>query len=169
MESSSVLRVAFADLHKEIVRDLDGLEPRELFWQPAPGINHIGFLLWHLVRDEDVIISEAILKRAEIWRSQTWAETLGLNPAEQGTGLDSARLESLHFELSDLMGYAEQVWSQTDMAVSALADERLDEPLSWSTEWKLVNLLTTGCLAHGWVHLGEIRQLRGLLGWKYRE
>ena len=97
MESSSVLRVAFADLHKEIVRDLDGLEPRELFWQPAPGINHIGFLLWHLVRDEDVIISEAILKRAEIWRSQTWAETLGLNPAEQGTGLDSARLESLRF------------------------------------------------------------------------
>ncbi len=35
--------------------------------------------------------------------------------------------------------------------------------------WSLANLLTTGCLSHGWVHLGEIRQLRGLRGGKFRE
>lgn len=64
---------------------------------------------------------------------------------------------------------ARAVWSRTDAALAQLAPARLAEPLVWSSEWKLANLLTTGCLSHGWMHLGEIRQLRGLRGWRFRE
>lgn len=169
MDATGLLRLAFADLHKELVEDVDGLTPEELSWQPAEGINHIGFLLWHIVRDEDTVISDSVLRDTQLWAREGWAGRLGLPAEEQGTGLDSAALGGIRYALDDLLRYAEGVFTQTDGALAALPVDRLGEDLPWSSEWKLANLVTTGCLSHGWVHLGEIRQLRGLRGWKFRE
>lgn len=169
MESPELLRLAFADLHKELLEDVADLGPDELFWQPAEGVNHIGFLLWHVVRDEDTVISGSVLSQPELWTRDRWDRRLGMDSKEQGTGFDSNQLGRVRYELAELLRYGEAVFRQTDTALAALAPERLEEDLPWSSEWRLANLLSTGCLSHGWVHLGEIRQLRGLRGWKFRE
>ena len=36
------------DQNRRLIRDLDGITPRELAWQPAPGMNTIGMLLAHI-------------------------------------------------------------------------------------------------------------------------
>ncbi len=169
MDAQTLLRHAFTDLHQEIRRDLEGLTVDELFWQPAPGQNHIGFLLWHLVRDEDTVMSASVIAREEVWSSAGWAGRFAMDAQEQGTGFDSTQLGSFRYSLSTLFEYADAVWSQTDAELAALPAAHLDEEVVSSGEWKLANLLTTGCLAHGWVHLGEIRQIRGLQGWRFRE
>ena len=172
MDSPELLSTAFADLHKELLDDVEGLDHEALFWQPAPAINHIGFLLWHIIRDEDTVVCQSLLDRPELWVSGGWAakfEFEGLGSVEQGTGFNSELLPRFRYEMPELLSYAWDVWAQTSDALSGLDSARLDEDLAWSTEWKLANLLTTGCLSHGWVHLGEIRQLRGLRGWKFRE
>ena len=169
MDAPGLLRTAFADLHSELVDDVTGLGPDGLFWQPAPGVNHIGFLLWHIIRDEDSVICQSILRRRELWATSGWAERLGMDTRDQGTGFADEALGDFRYDFSELMAYAWDVWAQTDEALSGLDPGRLDEKLTWSESWRLVNLLTTGCLSHGWVHLGEIRQLRGLRGWKFRE
>jgi len=169
MDATTLLRTGFADLHSELIDDISDLGADALFWQPAEGVNHIGFLLWHIVRDEDTVICQSVLKRPELWLSGGWAERLGMDADSQGTGFDSTELGGFRYDLSELVAYAWDVWAQTDSALQALDPARLEEPLAWSEDWKLANLLTTGCLSHGWVHLGEIRQLRGLRGWKFRE
>ena len=169
MNATELLRVAFADLHKELLEDVEGLGPDELFWQPADGVNHIGFLLWHVLRDEDSVICQAVLEQPELWAAGGWANRLGLDEKEQGTGFDSASLGQIRFELERLLAYGAEVWAQTDRALAGLDPARLDDSLAWSETWRLANLLTTGCLSHGWVHLGELRQLRGLRGWRFRE
>jgi hypothetical protein len=169
MEAPELLRVAFADLHKELLEDVEGLAPDELFWQPTEGVNHIGFLLWHVLRDEDTVICQAVLRRPELWATNGWAARFGMDEKEQGTGFDSSALGTIRYELDQLLAYGAEVWAQTDRTLADLDSARLDEALTWSDSWRLVNLLTTGCLSHGWVHLGEIRQLRGLRGWKFRE
>jgi len=169
MDSPTLLRTAFADLHSELVDDVRGLSTDELFAQPAPGVNHIGFLLWHIVRDEDSVICQAVLGRPEIWRTAGWAERFGMDEREQGTGFANSTLADFRYDMTELMTYAAHVWVQTDDVLKSLDPARLDEELNWSETWRLANLLTTGCLSHGWVHLGEIRQLRGLQGWKFRE
>jgi hypothetical protein len=169
MEASELLRIAFADLHKEILEDVAELTPDELFWQPDEGVNHIGFLLWHVLRDEDTVICQAVRQQPEVWATGGWARRFGMDEKEQGTGFDSAALPSVRYDLKALLKYGDAVWRQTEAALAELDPARLDESLSWSETWRLANLLTTGCLSHGWVHLGEIRQLRGLRGWKFRE
>jgi hypothetical protein len=148
---------------------VDGLREDALSWQPAEGVNHIGFLFWHIVRDEDTVICQSVLGRPQLWAREAWAARLGLPGEEQGTGLNSAELPRIQYNLSAFLPYAHKVFAQTDAALAGMDAARLAEDLAWSSEWRLANLLTTGCLSHGWVHLGEIRQLRGLRGWKFRE
>ena len=169
MDANELLRVAFKGLHKEVVEDVAGLSDEELFWQPTSGVNHIGFLLWHLIRDEDTVVSQSVLHEPELWSRERWFEQFAMDEHEQGTGLGSDRLEAFRYPLPLLLEYAVQVWEQTDAALAAMPAGRLEEALPWATEWRLAELLTTGCLNHGWVHLGEIRQLRGLQGWRFRE
>jgi hypothetical protein len=165
----TLLRGAFADLHKEFIEDLQGMEDDDLFWQPAPGVNHAGFLAWHVARDEDTVICQAVLRTPELWKRESWDKRFAMDSTEQGTGLAPERLETFRYPVPLLFEYAQAVWRQTDAALSAMPEQRLGEDLPWSSDWRLANLLTTGCLSHGWVHLGEIRQLRGLLGWRFRE
>ena len=145
------------------------MTPDDLFWQPAEGVNHAGFLVWHIVRDEDTVISGSVLNQPELWSREGWDARLGMDSREQGTGFDSSELGRIRYDIEELLGYAGRVFEQTDSAMAALPSTRLQEDLPWSDQWRLANLLTTGCLSHGWVHLGEIRQLRGLRGWKFRE
>ena len=169
MDAATLLRTAFTDLHKEIVEDVGGLTPDELFWQLGEGVNHIGFLLWHVIRDEDSVMCQAVLRRPELWVGNGWAARFEMDAKEQGTGFDAEHLVDFRYQLPLLLDYAAEVWSQTDAALRDFDAGRLDAELSWSSEWSLANLLTTGCLSHGWVHLGEMRQLRGLRGWRFRE
>ncbi|MGE3076324.1 MAG: DinB family protein [Dehalococcoidia bacterium] len=169
MDAPALLRLAFADLHTEVRRDVDGLTDEELFWQPAEGQNHVAFLLWHLIRDEDTVICQSVLAGEELWSRAGWSTRFGMDERDQGTGFDSSTLGNFRYSLPLLFEYADAVWAQTDRALVSMPADRLEEELAWSDEWRLANLLTTGCLAHGWVHLGEIRQVRGLRGWKFRE
>lgn len=169
MDAPALLRIAFRDLHSELSEDVDGLDDETLFWQPADGQNHIGFLLWHLIRDEDTVFCQAVLQRPELWASGGWASRFDMSVTGQGTGFDAANLATFRYSIENLLRYAEEVWSQTDEALAGLSPSRLEENLPWSADWRLVNLLTTGSLAHGWMHLGEIRQIRGLRGWRFRE
>lgn len=169
MDALTLLRLAFVDLHKEFREDLHDIGEDELFWQPATGVNHAGFLAWHLVRDEDTVICQSVLAAPELWTRDSWDQRFGMDSKEQGTGLDPDRLESFRYPLALLFEYGEAVWRQMDAALGTMPETRLDEDLTWSREWRLANLLTTGCLNHGWVHLGEIRQIRGLRGWRFRE
>jgi hypothetical protein len=169
MDANELLRIAFADLHKELLDDIDGLPDEDLFWQPGAAVNHIGFLVWHIVRDEDTVVCQAILNRPQLWARERWHARLGMDASQQGTGFDSGQVGSVRYDLPVFLHYANAVFAQTDAALAAMAPARLLADLDWSSDWRLANLLTTGCLSHGWVHLGEIRQLRGLRGWKFRE
>jgi DinB superfamily len=162
MEAGELLRLAFGELHAALRDDLGSVGEATLFWQPGEGINHAGFLLWHLLRDEDTVVSRALREAPELWATGGWAGRLGLDEVGQGTGFDARSLASFRYDVDELWRYAAEVWEQTDAALTELCPEAFDDPARAS-------VLTTGCLAHGWVHLGEIRQLLGLRGWRFRE
>jgi len=40
------------------VNAIAGVDPRLLWWRPAEDADHIGFLVWHMLRDEDTVVSD---------------------------------------------------------------------------------------------------------------
>jgi DinB superfamily len=134
-------------------------------------MNHIGFLFWHLVRDEDWILPW-ISKVEPVWITDGWSQRSGLTALEQGTGFDPQRAAQVEVSRVDLIGYADRVWQRSDELLGELAEEDLDRDLPSGPNLPVYNvgsLLTTGCLNHSWSHLGEIRCIKGLKGWRYRE
>jgi hypothetical protein len=89
--------------------------------------------------------------------------------AGQGTGLEAAALADFRFEISDLMEYARAVWASTDDGLARLTAADLDSAAPGAGGSSVASLLMTGSVAHDWVHLGEIRYIRGLQGWSLRE
>ena len=165
MRAIPLLRGAFDDLHEVVREEMAGVDPASLEWRAGPGVNTIGFLFWHMVRDEDVVISHAG-GREQAWVEGGFAERLGLPEHEQGTGMDIDRAGSLRYNMKAFMEYAEQVWERTGTTLGSLDGDDL-EGVAWEgSEWTTAQLLVEGCLGHSWLHLGEIRFCRGLMGWR---
>ncbi|MCI0438065.1 MAG: DinB family protein [Chloroflexi bacterium] len=172
MNAIEAMRLAFDDLHRAIREDMADTPREWLYWQPAPGLNHIAFLFWHIVRDEDHVIHRGVLRAPTLWEAEGWHQELGMDAEEQGTGFDSARLPELRYSLGDFWPYAERVWQATDAALQRLTDADLarhvpgipDEP-----HMTVASLVLSGCIGHSWSHLGEIRYVKGLKGWRFRE
>jgi len=163
MNAIALLHRSFDDLHVALREDRAGVDPAWLWWQPAPGLNHIGFLWWHLVRDEDTVLSY-LAKEPELWTGEGWNERFGLEAKDQGTGLDPSRLESFRYDWEGFAEYAEGVWARTLPILDRLTEGALEAPAWPGSDWNVAQQLVEGCLCHSWMHLGEIRSLMGLQG-----
>lgn len=163
-------RRALRELHDELRRDVVELTPEELWWQAAPGINTPGFHLWHLVRDEDHVINVAVLRRTTVWEAGHWGRRLNLEVTGQGTGFSAGEAAALRYELAAFREYAEAVWSASESALETADASVLDGVVRWPDgELPMSTQLHSGMIGHAWLHLGEIRCLRGLQGWRGRE
>src|SRR6185312_2085598 len=112
MDVAGLLRQSFDDLHRELRDNLAEIPDDSLFWQPAPGTNHIGFELWHLVRDEDTMISD-MTGVPQLWAGGGWAARLSLENLGGAATLPAAQAIALRFELAPFLEYAEAVWQRT--------------------------------------------------------
>jgi hypothetical protein len=163
-----LLRQEFDHVHEALRADLGEVEPEWLFWQPAEGLNHVGFLFWHIVRDEDVVVSH-VTRQPQLWQAGGWHSRFGMSADEQGTGLSPAALAQFRYNLHEFMSYAEAVWAEAGPRLARLSEPALEAPAWPGSGWNVGRQLVEGCLGHAWLHLGEIRSLMGLRGWRFRE
>ncbi len=168
LHAIQLIQQEFANTHMALREDMAEVPADWLFWQPEPGLNHIGFLFWHLVRDEDTVVSW-VTHQPELWVSAGWHERLGMDPQEQGTGLDPTNIAEFRYDPVVFQEYAEAVWARTGPALGTLTEEDLDRAAWKDSPWNIGQQLVEGSLCHAWVHLGEIRYVMGLRGWRFRE
>ncbi|MGE5596095.1 MAG: DinB family protein [Hyphomicrobiales bacterium] len=166
MNAADVLASGFRYLHEALREDISGISDEKLWWQPQRGANPAGFLLWHIVRDEDDVVSFA-RGSERLWKSERWFERFGMSESEQGTGFTAGEVAVLRYPFATLREYAEAVWPRTEREVPQLTDADLERPAFG--DWTVERLLNEGCLCHSWLHLGEVRYVRGLQGWRARE
>lgn len=165
MQAIPLLVSSFDDFHAVLREEMSTVEPEALRWRAGPGVNTIAFLFWHIVRDEDVVISE-VCRLPQVWTEDDFATRLGLPEQEQGTAMDPADAGHIDYDMAAFMGYAESVWQRTSTALPRLPEAALDQTAWPGSNWNNAQLLVEGCLGHSWLHLGEIRFCRGLLGWR---
>lgn len=168
MNATDLIRQGFAHLHEAVRADIAQVEPDWWWWQPAPTVNHIGFIYWHLVRDEDAVVSW-VTRRPQLWLEEGWHTRLDLDSNEQGTGFSVDEASQFRYDLAVFQLYADTVWARTAPSLERLTEEDLDRAAWKDSPWNIGRQVVEGCLAHGWLHLGEIRLLMGLNGWRFRE
>ncbi len=172
MEATEVL-TQILDHNKEMVeKAIDGLTDKELSRRPTDHCNSIGWLLWHMARAEDGLVSGA-QKSPELWTEQGWHEKFGMEPEDSGFQHKSEQLAAFKAPpLDDLKAY----WAATEQkareCLKSLRPEDLDRQVpSFIGEGTIPLVTFLNYLVHEVVvHGGQIAYLRGMykgMGWYY--
>lgn len=162
MEAVSFISDCLAQVHFRLLATINDLTTEQLLWRPAPTANNIGFILWHMARNEDTRISNTGHLGEDVWATGSWHEKFGQPVTAPDPG-DRMGLRQLAIpSLEVLVGYAEAVHQRSISYLSGLADDSLDQP----PDPALPEHTRAGSLRHLITHKnnhhGQIDYLRGL-------
>lgn len=166
---------------------LAGLDEDELRARPAPCLNSIAWLLWHVARSEDVLVNVLLTERPQVLDTDGWLSRLNLVQRDMGTGMTSAQVGvvSAQVAIPDLLDYQIAVGRRTRAVLETLRDDdwggvvepqRLlaagafadptDGARRVESYWRgrtRSSLLLSGLTTHNHQHLGEALAIKSLL------
>lgn len=168
MDVAGLLLELYGRIPPLAAQAVDGLDPDQLRDAPSPGVNPIGWLVWHLTRVQDGHIAE-ILETPQIWEGDEWATRFGLAPDPGNTGYGHALADVVAVRPDGpdvLVEYLAAVDQRTRGFLAGVAPDDLTRIVdrNWDPPVTLgVRLVSVAddCLQHA----GQANYARGLLGY----
>lgn len=145
---------------------VDGLTVDELLWRPAPDANPIGWLVWHLTRQQDAQVAP-LRKREQVWTAEGFAERFQLPYPTGASGYGQTGAEVGEFVIRDpklLVEYNAAVHAMTLEVVRDLTEEDLRAVIdrNWTPPvTALVRLVSV--VDDAAQHCGQAAYVRGML------
>ncbi len=167
MDVSALLLELFGRIPPLAQGAVAGLSAEDLTRSPAPGLNTIGWLIWHLARVQDHHVAE-LLGTEQIWVSGDWAARCGLDSDANNTGYGHGPDEVARVRPDGpdvLLGYLNEVDRRTRVMLEGLippdldriVDRRWDPPVTLGV--RLVSIADDSLQ-----HVGQAAYVRGWLG-----
>ena len=162
MDAVTFVSDALRQVQLRLLETCQGLTQDQVLWRPSPHANNIGFILWHLTRGEDDVISDLGTPGPGLWVSQRWHEKFN-QPVEAPDPGDRMALQSLSIpDLEVLLGYSKAVHQRSLYFLSSLAWEMLDRSNDPTRSEPTVAAALRHLITHKNNHHGQIDYIRGL-------
>ena len=148
------------ELLLEAVQDLT---PDELGWRAGPEANPMGWILWHMIRVEDMWFQFFVQRKTEIWERDGWNETFGLPTRDNGFGHTQEQVADFPvLDLQALLRYGEAVRQATLEYLQTLGpDDYAVVPREQRPEMS-VGAIFRQIIGEVYQHQGHIAYLKGL-------
>ena len=164
MDLKGFIEQALTQEREALMETISDLSPQELAWRSGPEANHIGWILWHTFRVEDMWIQFFIQKRNESWERDGWNEWFGLPTRDNGFGHTAEQVAGFPaLELQQLLEYARAVREQTLDYLRGLAPEDFDLVPRERRPETSVGVVFRLLVAEFHQHQGQVAYLKGLL------
>lgn len=155
-------------MDRQLERALADLTYEQWHTAPEGKGNSIAFIAWHYMRTEDNIINWIIQeRRPTVWMDGGWSEKLGLPRVSQGTGMSTEEAHALRIaDIDGFLEYTRQVRARTDQFLDRWDPADFDTVITLKPLGQMTKLQALGQqgFPHGFSHLGEIAQVRTMLG-----
>jgi hypothetical protein len=173
MNWHGLLSDGFDRLPEFLGRVLDSLTVEDLGWQPRSDSNSIGWLVWHLTRQQDAQIA-ALMGEEQLWIKDGWHDKFDrpADPKDIGFGHTPEQVAAFNPpSVEILLEYLRDTVDRSKQYLHSLSEEDLDRELD---EPKYQPLPTVGVrvisiLDDSILHAGQAAYVRGLLkgkGWQ---
>jgi ADP-ribose pyrophosphatase YjhB (NUDIX family) len=164
MEVGSFISEALTRQHDSLLQEVQDLTPEELAWRPGPEANPIGWVLWHVIRVEDMWLQFFAQRKLELWESQGWHVKFNLPARDNGFGHTPEQVGDFPaLDLTELLAYFAQVRTSTLDYLQGLSPEQLEERPRENRPEMTVGSMFRQILGEVYQHLGHIAYLKGLL------
>ncbi len=152
---------------------LKGLTQDDLDWQPKHDCNSIGWLVWHLTRQQDAQIA-SLIEGEQLWVTDKWYTKFGQQPESDDVGFGHSPEQVSEFkspESRTLLDYSRAVVERSKEYISSLSENDLDRELNepWFQPLPTVGVRLVSILDDSVLHAGQAAYIRGMCqgkGWQ---
>jgi hypothetical protein len=164
MTLNEFIEAALRKEHEFLMEAVQDLTPEELAWQAGPEANPIGWILWHMIRVEDMWIQFFILQQPEIWERDGWNLKFELPARDIGFGHTPEQVSQFpHLDLAELLKYGEAVRGRTLESLGTLGPEDYDRVPRERRPEMSVGAIFRQIVGEFYQHQGHISYLKGLI------
>jgi len=173
MEWYDLLADGYRRVLDNMERVLTGLTNDDLRWQPRHDCNTIGWLAWHLTRQQDAQIS-SLVGEEQLWIKDGWHSKFNRASDPKDTGFGHTPEQVSAFEspnIQTLLDYQRAVLERSINYFRTLSktdlDRELDEP--WFQPLPTIGVRLVSILGDSLLHAGQAAYVRGLKqgkGWQ---
>ena len=152
---------------------LKGLTQDDLDWQPRHDCNSIGWLVWHLTRQQDAQIA-SLMGGKQLWVTGKWYTKFGRQPEPDDVGFGHTPEQVAAFKSPEsriLLDYNRAVVERSNEYIESLSENELDRELNepWFQPLPTVGVRLVSILDDSVLHAGQAAYVRGLRqgkGWQ---
>lgn len=152
---------------------LDGLTQDDLSWQPKYDCNSIGWLVWHLTRQQDAQIA-SLMGAEQLWIIDKWYAKFDrqTDPNDIGFGHTPEQVKAFKpAGTRELLEYNYAVVERSKNYIRSLSEIDLDKELNepWFQPLPTVGVRLISILDDSVLHAGQAAYIRGLRqgkGWQ---
>jgi len=173
MEWNDMLADGYNRIVDVLERVLKGLTEDDLNWQPSPDCNSIGWLAWHLTRQQDAQIS-SLAGEEQLWTKDGWHAKFNRpsDPRDVGFGHTPEQVAAFKSpDVETLLAYNKAVVERSKAYFNTLSktdlDRELNEPMFQPLPTVGVRLISI--MDDSVLHAGQAAYVRGLRqgrGWQ---
>lgn len=161
----ALLRDAFNRVREGVEAVVDELTPDELSWRVDHDANSLGWLVWHLTRQQDGQVAH-LSGLPSPWKAE-WSDRLGLSYPPRASGYGMSSHEVGKFSVDDsraLVGYHDATHAMTMTWLDSVTDDDWDEVVdeNWDPPVTMA-VRAVSILEDCEKHLGQAEYLRGIL------
>jgi len=152
---------------------LTGLKQDDLNWQPQDDSNSIGWLAWHLTRQQDAQIS-SLMGEEQLWVKDKWYTRFNrpTDPGDIGFGHTKEQVKGfISPDIRILLDYQKAVSGRSIVYFTTLSkldlEKELNEP--WFQPLPTIGVRIISVLEDSLLHAGQMSYIRGLIqgkGWQ---
>ncbi|MFC1995364.1 DinB family protein [Chloroflexota bacterium] len=166
MELHDLLSDGYGRILELLEHVLSGLSQDDLNWQPQDDCNSIGWLAWHLTRQEDAQIA-SLIGEPQLWISNKWYDKFNRPAEPENIGFGNTPEQVSAFispDIKTLLDYQRAVLERSKQYFLTLSktdlDRELDEPMFEPPPTVGVRLISI--MNDAIVHAGQAAYIRGL-------
>ena len=163
MTLNEFIEDAFDKEYEFLMDALSDLTPEEAVWRPGPEANPIVWILWHMLRVEDMWFQFFIQRNSEIWERDGWNEKFGLPTRDNGFGHTAEQVANFPaLDIRELISYGDAVRAETlEYLRGVTAEDLAVVPRSARPEMSVAAIFRQ-VIGEVYQHQGHIAYLKGL-------
>ena len=173
MEWQDLLADGYGRIPEFMESILTGLNQDDLNWQPRQDCNSMGWLIWHLTRQQDAQIA-ALMGDEQLWIKDGWHARFNRGADAGDSGFGHTPEQVAAFDCPDaetLLAYHRAVSERSKAYFPTLSETDLDRELQEPqyTPLPTVGVRLVSVLADNLQHAGQAAFVRGQLqgrGWQ---
>ena len=163
MTLNEFIEDAFEKEMRFLTEAVNDLTSEELSWRPGPEANPIGWILWHMLRVEDMWFQFFIQRKPEIWERDGWNDTFSLPTRDNGFGHTQEQVSTFPpLDRDELMRYGVAVRAETLEYLKGLGPDDFNVVPREQRPEMSVGAIFRQVLGELYQHQGHISYLKGL-------